>query len=499
MKLNFDISSIEYNIIHSILVEYLNDEYKVWVFGSRAKNQAKYNSDLDLALEYKTKIDHKILRRLKIEFEESKLAYKVDILDINSISDEFKKIIKKDMVLFPLKFLEKTPKLRFKEFRGEWEEKSLGKILTFKNGINADKEQYGKGYKFINVLDIINNTVIRHDDIIGFVNVTKEVFEKNKVEYGDILFQRSSEIREEAGQSNVYLDKNTPATFGGFVIRGQKLIDYVPEFMNYMLKTSHSRKEITQKSNGSTRYNVGQDTLSKVNVFIPKLNEQEKIASFLTSIDTKIEQLAKKDELLQQYKKGLMQKIFSGEIRFTSDNGKEFLKWEEKRISDIFEVTRGYVLAVNKMSEIKTNEYKYPVYSSQTKNKGLTGYFNEYLYENSITWTTDGANAGEVNFRKGKFYCTNVCGVLKSDKGYANECIAQILNSVSKRYVSYVGNPKLMNNTMSSIKIKIPSSIEEQNKIADFLSSIDQKIEQNKKAFEETEEFKKALLQQMFV
>ena len=96
------------------------------------------------------------------------------------------------------------------------------------------------------------------------------------------------------------------------------------------------------------------------------------------------------------------------------------------------------------------------------------GYYNEFLFEDAITWTTDGANAGTVHFRKGKFYCTNVCGVLLNSYGYANRCIAEILGRVSKRYVSYVGNPKLMNNVMSEICIYIPS-LAEQSHIDDFL------------------------------
>jgi len=391
------------------------------------------------------------------------------------------------------------PQLGFKEFGGEWEKLLLGNLLSFKNGINATKEQYGQGYKFINVLDIINNTTITHKDIIGSVDVTRETFEKNIVEYGDILFQRSSEIREEAGQSNVYLDEEIPATFGGFVIRGKAKIAYCPKFMNYMLKTNIARKEITTKSNGSTRYNVGQETLAKVNIFMPSNEEQQKIASFLTSIDTKIEQLTKKEELLKQYKKGVMQKIFSQEIRFKADDGSEFGEWEEKKIKEIFDITRGNVLSMMLVSEKKDTHNIYPVYSSKTKNNGLSGFFNQFLFENCITWTTDGAGAGNVNYRDEKFYCTNVCGVLKSDKGYANKFIAELLNTISRKYVSYVGNPKLMNNVMAEIKIFIPKSIQEQTKIANFLSSIDAKIEQVQKKLNATKEFKKALLQQMFV
>ena len=129
----------------------------------------------------------------------------------------------------------------------------------------------------------------------------------------------------------------------------------------------------------------------------------------------------------------------------------------------------------------------------------MSGYYDKFLFEDCITWTTDGAGAGDVNFRKGKFYCTNVCGVLKSDKGYANVFIAEILNTISRKYVSYVGNPKLMNNVMSEILISIPKSIKEQQKIANFLSSIDAKIESASQQINQTQSFKKGLLQQLFV
>ena len=76
--------------------------------------------------------------------------------------------------------------------------------------------------------------------------------------------------------------------------------------------------------------------------------------------------------------------------------------WEEYKISDLFKITRGYVLSTNMISNIKTFKMRYPVYSSQTKENGLLGYYSDYLYENAITWTTDGANAGTVNYRKGK-------------------------------------------------------------------------------------------------
>lgn len=142
----------------------------------------------------------------------------------------------------------------------------------------------------------------------------------------------------------------------------------------------------------------------------------------------------------------------------------------------MFKVTRGYVLPVTETSEEANNEMLYPVYSSQTKDNGLMGYYGNYLYENAITWTTDGANAGTVNYRAGKFYCTNVCGVLLSDKMEASKAVAEALNIVAKKYVSYVGNPKLMNNVMAEIQIALPLTKEERDKISSYFESLDRLI-----------------------
>ncbi|KAA3620297.1 MAG: restriction endonuclease subunit S [Flavobacterium sp.] len=178
----------------------------------------------------------------------------------------------------------------------------------------------------------------------------------------------------------------------------------------------------------------------------------------------------------------------------------EFLEkdgWEIKEVGEIFQVTRGYVLSMTLVKEVPSEEYPYPVFSSQTKNNGLAGYYNEYLYEDAITWTTDGANAGDVNYRDGKFYCTNVCGVLLNEEGFANPCIAELINSVSKKHVSYVGNPKLMNGVMSKIQIPVPS-IPEQQKIASCLSSLDELLAAHNEKLDALKDHKKGLLQNLF-
>lgn len=172
--------------------------------------------------------------------------------------------------------------------------------------------------------------------------------------------------------------------------------------------------------------------------------------------------------------------------------------WEQRKVSDMFKITRGNVLPVTMTAESQSDEKPYPVYSSQTKEQGLMGYYKEYLFEDAITWTTDGANAGTVNYRSGKFYCTNVCGVLLSDNNKANQMVSEALNRVSKSYVSYVGNPKLMNNVMADIEIKVPCSSIEQEKIGKYFEQLDNLITLHQRKYDQLVNVKKAMLEKMF-
>ncbi|VYU37363.1 Putative type-1 restriction enzyme specificity protein MPN_089 [Eubacterium limosum] len=172
--------------------------------------------------------------------------------------------------------------------------------------------------------------------------------------------------------------------------------------------------------------------------------------------------------------------------------------WEQRKVKDLFKVSRGYVLATTQTTVNKTDEMQYPVYSSQTKDEGLMGYYKDYLYEDAITWTTDGANAGTVNFRAGKFYCTNVCGVLLSDKVKTNKMIAEELNDIAKRYVSYVGNPKLMNNVMSEIEVSLPKQEAEQEAMSSYFATLDTLITLHQRKCDLLSKAKKTLLQKMF-
>ena len=198
-----------------------------------------------------------------------------------------------------------VPHLRFPEFHGEWEEHGLSEYLDFKNGLNPDSKRFGKGIKFISVMDILNNPVITYDCIRASVQATDAEISSFSVENGDILFQRSSETLEDVGRANVYIDDKV-AVFGGFVIRGKKKANYDPLFFRYLLSSPYARKRIIPMGAGAQHFNIGQEGLSKVSLNFPSIEEQTKIASLLHLLDERIATQSKLIEKLESLIKGIV-------------------------------------------------------------------------------------------------------------------------------------------------------------------------------------------------
>lgn len=192
--------------------------------------------------------------------------------------------------------------------------------MSFKNGMNPDAKRFGHGTKFISVMDILNNQFIRYDNIRASVEVIAGDIETYGVNYGDILFQRSSETLEDVGQANVYLDSK-PAVFGGFVIRGKSKGNYHPMFFRYLLASPTARKRIIVKGAGAQHFNIGQDGLSKVYLDIPSIQEQEKIAKLLECIDDRIATQNKIIEDLNKLKSAISKHLFARKdlLEYTSN------------------------------------------------------------------------------------------------------------------------------------------------------------------------------------
>ena len=277
----------------------------------------------------------------------------------------------------------------------------------------------------------------------------------------------------------------------------QSIIPIAKELDSYFLFSLSNQLKYYGETHGagSTFTEISGKELAKFKLILPKLNEQKIISKLIMMIDKLISLQQRKLEQLKQLKKAILQIIASN--RFLLHTKK--VDMIKVRVADIYKITRGNVLARSEISNVQTSKYPYPVYSSQTKNLGLMGYYKDFLFKNAITWTTDGANAGTVKYRKGRFYSTNVNGVLLSSEGLANQLTAELLNLVAFKYVSHVGNPKLMNNTMGEIMFNIPESIETQQYFSNCIELVINLIGKQEKAIAKLNKLKKYLLQKLFI
>lgn len=360
-------------------------------------------------------------------------------------------------------------------------------MLRFQNGINADSTKYGKGIKYISVSDILNNQYITYDCIKGLIDIDEKTLNRFIVEYGDILFQRSSETFEDIGRANVYLDKEHSATFGGFVIRGKKISDYNPLFFRYLLCTHNARKQTVRMGAGAQHYNIGQEGLEKICLYFPCLQEQQKISDLLFAIDNKI---AVQNKIISKYEtliKGIRERIVNC--------GWQWKKLDELIQEGVVRLNRGNIIPKHP----EDNTYKYPVYSSSTQNNGLMGYNDTYMFDKElITWSIDGG--GNFFYRKKhKFNVTNVCGIMQVDENvYSYRFIAEMLTyQHSKMKFDY--QSKAHPSVISSLYSLPCLPISEQNSYCRLFIALDRKIQIEQQSLCKLKEQKKYLLSKMFI
>jgi len=393
----------------------------------------------------------------------------------------------------------KVPELRFKGFTDPWVQRNLSDLATFSKGKGYSKSDLvSDGFPAILYGRMYTNYESQIDDISDtFVaDATDAVLSQT----GDVIVPGSGETPEDiARASNVNVS--------GIVLGGDiNIIRPDTEkmdstFLALTISNGQQQTELIKRAQGKSVVHLHNSDLKKVNVVAPSKDEQSAISSLFTQLDNLIAANQRKLDLLKEQKKGYLQKMLPKngakvpELRFAgfADD------WEQRKVGELYKVTRGQVLATSKTTPEKVGKNQYPVYSSQTKNDGLMGYYSDYLFDTAITWTTDGANAGTVNFRPGKFYSTNVNGVLLSADGLANKAMAENLNRSAWKWVSHVGNPKLMNNVMSQISVMIPVNLSEQEKISEFLMMIDNTIALHQRKLDLLKEQKKGFLQKMFV
>ena len=387
-----------------------------------------------------------------------------------------------------------VPHLRFPEFSEEWEICKVSELLDFysTNSLSWEQLEYGTKaimnlhYGLIHVglptmVDLTRDNLpnIKEDNMPKNFELCKE---------GDVAFADASEDTNEVAKPIEFFDlagKNIVC--GLHTIHGRDNKNKtVIGFKGYAFSSSAFHNQIRRIAQGTKIYSISTKNFSECFIGIPSKVEQTKIATLLRLIDERIATQNKIIEDLKKLKSAISLKMLHSD------------SWEQFKIKDIASIGRGRVISSIEISQQENPLY--PVYSSQTSNEGIMGYLDNYMFEGEyISWTTDGANAGTVFYRNGKFNCTNVCGLLKLRNGFDTHFVSLVLSEATKKYVSInLANPKLMNNTMGNIQIRLPK-FEEQKRISIIFKKLQELLDVQKHLLCKYSKQKQYLLHQMFI
>ncbi|AIY83229.1 type I restriction modification DNA specificity domain protein [Clostridium baratii str. Sullivan] len=388
-----------------------------------------------------------------------------------------------------------VPKLRFKGFEDEWKKQNLNNIVERvvrknKDSISNRPLTISAQYGLVDQEEFFNK-IVASKNLEGYYLLNNGDFAYNKSYSNGYPFGAIKRLDryENGAVSTLYICfKNRANTDSDFLVQ--------------YFETSRWHKEVSGIAVEGAR-NHGLLNISVLDFFetihrIPSLEEQTKIANFLSNIDNVIEEQEGKVKDLEQYKKGMMQKIFKQEVRFRDENGGEYPEWEEKKLENIIINRKKGDIAnySNKGNILLTNEYLEKKIIKEILVSNEIDVFSNHIL---ILW--DGSQAGKVY--------TGLKGVLGStfvsielNKFNDNYFVYQYLN-MKKHLIQEVwregsGVPHVAKDFLNKFKLKLPG-LEEQTKIANFLSNIDNIIEEEKKKLEDLKLWKKGLLQQMFV
>ena len=391
-----------------------------------------------------------------------------------------------------------VPQLRFPEFNGEWEEKALGVVATITTGSTpstSNNEYYDGDVAFVSPADIQGNRIVRSTKTtiteLG-LSVVREIKKRST------LFVCIGSTIGKVSQAGVNCATNQQIN----ALTAKNSFDN--DFIYSLLEFKAPRIKLLAGVQAVPQINKSE--FSRFKFTFPLLPEQQKIAAFLTAVDNKIEQLSKKQELLGEYKKGLMQQIFSQAIRFKADDGSEFPDWEEKNGNEIFDNISNKnhdsdlpILAITQEhGAIPRDLINYKMIVSD---KSVSSY---KVVETGDFIISLRSFQGGIEYSNYKGICSPAYIILRPAIEIEKKFYKYYLKTYRyiqdlNRKLEGIRDGKMVSyKYFSEIKLPYPS-ISEQAKIANFLSSIDNKIEQVGKQLDESKQFKKALLQQMFV
>lgn len=396
-----------------------------------------------------------------------------------------------------------VPELRFGEFRDKWKDTRLGSLAKTVTSGSRDWAQYyaDEGSKFIRMTNLPRGGIQLLLNDLRYVKLPEASSEgkRTSLEAYDILISITAEL----GKIGLI-----PSNFGTAYINQHTALVRLDlnrsdaHFIAYKLSSKRMNNKINRLNDSGAKSGLNLSTIRSFPLSLPALPEQEQIAAFLTSVDDRIDQLKRKKTLLQDYKKGVMQKIFSQELRFKDDNGNDYPDWEDKKLGGVADCLDNLRKPVN-ATEREKMKGDIPYYGAN----GVQGYVNDFLFNEDLTLLAeDGGNFDEFANRPiaqriiGKAWVNNHAHILRAKQSAITPAFLfhSLVHKDIRKYINGSSRAKLNKGDMLTILTVIPS-LPEQTKIANFLSTLDQKIEQIDTQITQTQTFKKGLLQQMFV
>ena len=393
-----------------------------------------------------------------------------------------------------------TPKLRFKEFSEDWGSKKIIELADYVDYRGKTPKKVESGVLLVTAKNI-KQGYLDYSASQEFIEESAfdDVMRRGKVELNDVL------ITTEAPLGNVASVDRTDIALAQRVIKYRGKIGLLDNLFLKQKFLSESFQEILKsKATGGTVQGIKGSVLHQIPLIVPSKEEQTKIASFLSAVDEKISQLTKKHQLLSQYKQGMMQKLFSQQIRFKADDGSEFEEWEEKQLDDVCHFINGRAYKQTEWEKEGT-----PVIRLQNLTGSGKEYYystlnlpdHQYCYNNDLLYMWS-ATFGPIFWQGEKaIFHYHIWKVEVEPQQLDKQYMYYLLDEMTEKMKSSLNGSTMLHVTkqgMESTKKNLPS-IEEQTKIANFLSAIDQKIDVVSEQLEQAKLWKKGLLQQMFV
>lgn len=401
--------------------------------------------------------------------------------------------------------MSRIPKLRFPGFYEEWKENTIGEIFNFyttnsysRDCLNDDTGtvkniHYGDIHmKFPTILDVNNSHIPYINHEIDLNKISKDSYCKE----GDIVIADASEDYADIGKTiEIRNIGNEKIVSGLHTVLGRDNKGITENgYRGYMFLNDKVRKQIKILAVGSKVLGISKPNINKILVYLPQNKEQQKIARFFSLIDKKIQKQQEKVEALKDYKKSMMQNIFSQEIRFKRDNGDEYPEWEEKTLSEVSNY------ASSNVSMISLEEFNgdniYPIYNANQIYMYIDKFDSKEPY---ISIIKDGAGVGRLFLCEPKSSVIGTMGYIKA----SNNCLLgflyyrlQLINFA--KFVNGSTIPHVYYKDYKNVVLYLPS-LEEQQKITNILCCLDKKLNKEQEKLESLNQWKWGLLQQMFV